>query len=131
MGGMNWPPITMATQHPDNATIPWWGTNAFVSTQDEITELLALFKETAIDEYMWDWEGKFVDEAVGEKLYSREHEFFQKHVFGQDLFLTYRIPAWEGGKVYRMARAFMNVLSMADMGREIGLPQPTFDQRYG
>ena len=114
----------MATQHPDNAGVPWWSANAFVSTQDEITELITLFKELPIDEYMWDWEGKFVDEAVGEKLFSREPEFFQKNILGRDLHLTYRIPAWEEGKVYRMARAFMNVLSMADLAKEIGMPQP-------
>lgn len=127
---MNWPPITMATQHPDNASVPWWSDRAFVNTQDEIVELLTLFKELPIDEYMWDWEGKFVDESVGEKLYSRDFEYFRDHVLGRDLFLTYRIPAWEEGKVYRMARAFMNVLSMADMAREIQLPQPPVTEMF-
>jgi N-acetylglucosaminyldiphosphoundecaprenol N-acetyl-beta-D-mannosaminyltransferase len=56
-----WPSITMATQHPDNAGKPWWNEGAFVSTPDEITELITLFQETPIEEYMWDWEGKLVD----------------------------------------------------------------------
>ena len=29
-----WPPITMATQHPDNAGAPWWKDDAFVATQE-------------------------------------------------------------------------------------------------
>ncbi len=47
----------MATQHPDNAGSPWWKEGAFVTTQDEIEEVMILFKDLPIDEYMWDWEG--------------------------------------------------------------------------
>ncbi|MBI3619325.1 phosphoenolpyruvate carboxylase [Candidatus Peregrinibacteria bacterium] len=118
---MPWPPVTMATQHPDNACAPWWREDAFIPTQDEITELLTLFRQLPIDEYMWDWEGKFVDEAVGEKLFSRAREFFEAHPLGRDVHLTYRIPAWEDGKTHRMARAFMSILSLADLAREIGM----------
>ncbi len=121
---MVWPPITMATQHPDNASAPWWHDDAFIATQDEITELLTLFSELPIDEYMWDWEGKYVDEAVGEKLFSRAEEFFSRHPLGEDLHLTYRIPSWEEGKSHRMARAFMNILSLSDLARELQLPAP-------
>lgn len=127
---MQWPPITMATQHPDNASVPWWRTDAYIPTQDEITELLTLFKELPIDEYMWDWEGKYVDEAVGEKLFSRAREYFQKRPLGEDLHLTYRIPAWEEGKTHRSARAFMNVLSLADLARELELPRPPVTEMF-
>jgi len=111
----------MATQHPDNACAPWWLDDAFVSTQDEIEEVMTLFRELPIDEYMWDWEGKYVDEAVGEKLFSRGAKFFAKHPLGSDLHLTYRIPAFDGEKMHRMARAFMNVLALADLAHDIGL----------
>ncbi len=127
---MIWPPITMATQHPDNACSPWWKEGAFVSTPEEIDELLILFKELPIDEYMWDWEGKYVDEAVGEKLFSRAHEFFSQKTLGDDLHLTYRIPAFSEGKMHRMARAFMNVLSLADLGRELHLPRPPVTEMF-
>lgn len=127
---MIWPPITMATQHPDNASVPWWRTDAFIPTQDEIDELLLLFKELPIDEYMWDWEGKYVDEAVGEKLFSRAQEFFSKKTLGQDVHLTYRIPAWDSGKTHRAARAFMNILSLADLAREIGLGRPPVTEMF-
>ena len=44
---MNWPPATMATQHPDNAIAPWWKKDdPFVSTQDEIKELDLLLKNS-------------------------------------------------------------------------------------
>jgi phosphoenolpyruvate carboxylase len=127
---MQWPPITMATQHPDNASVPWWRQDAFIPTQDEIAELLTLFRELPIDEYMWDWEGKYVDEAVGEKLFSRAGEYFRKRPLGEDLHLTYRIPAWEDGKTHRSARAFMNVLSLADLAKELDLPRPPVTEMF-
>ncbi|MBU0766605.1 phosphoenolpyruvate carboxylase [Patescibacteria group bacterium] len=120
----NWPPTTMATQHPDNASAPWWKEDGdpFVSTSDEIQELITLFSQLPIDEYMWDWEGKYVDESVGEKIYARAFDLFKEKPLGQDLHLTYRIPAFDGTKMKRMARAFMNVLSLNDMSSEIGIP---------
>lgn len=120
----------MATQHPDNASVPWWRSNAFIPTQDEIDELLLLFRELHVDEYMWDWEGKYVDEAVGEKLFSRARDFFAAHPLGEDFHLTYRIPAYEDGKLHRMARAFMNVLSLADFAKDIGLPRPPVTELF-
>ncbi len=127
---MAWPPITMATQHPDNAGKPWWSASAFVSTQEEIEEMLMLFDRFAIDEYMWDWEGKYVDEAVGEKLFARAEAYFQKRPLGETLHLTYRIPAFDGAKMHRMARAFMNVLSLADFGKDIGLARPPVTEMF-
>lgn len=123
-------PVTMATQHPDNASAPWWKEGPFVATQDEIEEVIILFKELPIDEYMWDWEGKYVDEAVGEKLFSRAADFFRKHPLGTDVHLTYRIPAFDGQKMHRMARAFMNVLALADLGRDIGLKRPPVTEMF-
>ena len=127
---MIWPPVTMATQHPDNASVPWWRKDAFIPTQDEIEELLLLFKELPIDEYMWDWEGKYVDEAVGEKLFSRAQDFFQQKTLGEDIHLTFRIPSWQEGKTHRAARAFMNILSLADLAKEIGLRRPPVTEMF-
>jgi phosphoenolpyruvate carboxylase len=122
----------MATQHPDNACAPWWKADRqpFIATADEIDELLVLFKEMAIDEYMWDWEGKYVDESVGEKLFGRAREFFLERPLGEDLHLTYRIPALADGKMHRLARAFMNVLAIADLARDIGLPRPPVTEMF-
>lgn len=123
-------PITMATQHPDNASVPWWRGDAFIPTQDEIEELLIMFKDLGMDEYMWDWEGKYVDESVGEKIFSRGREFFAKHPLGKDIRLTYRIPAYEEGRMHRMARAFMNILSLADLAVDIGVPSPPVTEMF-
>ncbi len=130
MGKRVWPPVTMATQHPDNASVPWWREDAFVPTQDEIEEMTLLFEELPIDEYMWDWEGKYVDEAVGEKLFSRAQKLLEKRPLGQELHLTYRIPAFDGSNMHRMARAFMNVLSLADLGKDIGLSRPPVTEMF-
>ncbi len=120
----------MATQHPDNACVPWWHDSAFIETQDEIEELQILFQELPIDEYMWDWEGKYVDEAVGEKLFSRAHALFAKRPLGEELHLTYRIPAFDGHKMHRMARAFMNVLSLADLADDLHLHHPPVTELF-
>ncbi len=120
----------MATQHPDNASVPWWRGDAFIPTQDEIEELLLLFKDLPIDEYMWDWEGKYVDEAVGEKLYARAMEFLQAKPLGNDLHLTFRIPAYEEGRLHRMARSMMNVLSLEDFAKDIGIARPPVTEMF-
>lgn len=120
----------MATQHPDNASAPWWKDGAFVPTQDEIEEMTVLFETLPMDEYMWDWEGKYVDEAVGEKLFSRAQALLKKRKLGEDIHLTYRIPAFDGAKMHRMARAFMNVLSLADLGSELGLARPPVTEMF-
>ncbi len=120
----------MATQHPDNASAPWWDKDAFISTQDEIDEMTSLFESLPIDEYMWDWEGKYVDEAVGEKLFSRAQKLLKSRPLGRDLHLTYRIPAFDGTKMHRMARAFMNILSLADLGRDLGLTIPPVTEMF-
>lgn len=129
---MNWPPATMATQHPDNASVPWWkeDNKAFICTQEEIGELLLLFKDFPIDEYMWDWEGKFVDEAVGDKIFAKANEMFRQRPLGVDLHLIFRIPAFDGQKIHRMARAFMNLLSLTDLAAEIKAPVPPVKEMF-
>jgi phosphoenolpyruvate carboxylase len=71
-------PATMATQHPDNAKEAYWNGKKFINTLDEIEECYRMFDELKCTEYMWDWEGKFVDEAVVEKLFQKYSEFFKK-----------------------------------------------------
>ncbi|MBU0668437.1 phosphoenolpyruvate carboxylase, partial [Patescibacteria group bacterium] len=56
-------PATMATQHPDNAREAYFLGSRFIPTQDEIEECYRCFGELGVEEFMWDWEGKFVDEA--------------------------------------------------------------------
>ena len=72
-------PTSMATQHPDNAGMPYWQQRAFISTGKEIDECHLCFSDLGIDEYNWDWEGKFVDEAVVDRLLSKYYSYFQKN----------------------------------------------------
>ena len=54
-------PTTMATQHPDNAGKPYWHSKSFISTDAELKECYLCFSDLGIDEYNWDWEGKFCE----------------------------------------------------------------------
>lgn len=117
-------PTTMSTQHPDNAGPAYWCNKSFLSTTDEIEEAYRAFSELGCDEYMWDWEGKFVDEAVIDKLFRRYSDYFKKNPLGKSKFLTYRIPnIWEE-RGYRLARAFINILTSADLARELKFHTP-------
>lgn len=114
----------MATQHPDNAMKALWCGKKFISTMDEIEEAYYCFSKLKCGEYMWDWEGKFVDEAVIDKFFRRYFKFFKKHPLGKEFFLTFRIPnIWEEHG-YRLTRVFMNILSANDFAGEVGLHAP-------
>jgi phosphoenolpyruvate carboxylase len=117
-------PATMATQHPDNAGPAYWNGKVFINTLDEIEECYRMFHELKCTEYMWDWEGKFVDEAVVEKLFQNYHEFFKKKQLGKDVFLTFRIPNIDEESGFRLARAYMAILTADDMAHEVGLNAP-------
>lgn len=116
----------MATQHPDNANAPFWEKDGdgFISAQEEMLELSTAFKELGCDEYMWDWEGKYVDEAIVERLLTEYFSYFQKHQLGKDKFLTFRIPNIWQEKGYSLARAFMSILTAADITRDLELNSP-------
>lgn len=120
----------MATQHPDNASAPFWEKDGdgFVSAQEEVAEAASAFKDLGVDEYMWDWEGKYVDEAVVERLMTEYYDYFQKNLIGIDKFLTFRIPnIWEE-KGYSLARAFMAMLTASDLAHDLGMKSnPLFE----
>ncbi len=117
-------PVTMATQHPDNAGPSIWTDKCFVSTNEEIEECYRCFSELGIDEYMWDWEGKFVDEAVIDRLYHDYHDYFEQNQIGKDKFLTFRIPnIWEETS-HRLPRAFMNLISAEEAAGTYGMHTP-------
>lgn len=117
-------PATMATQHPDNASVVPFLKSAFVNTLDEVEECYRAFHDLGIGEYMWDWEGKFVDEAVVEKLYQQYGSFFRRKPLGRDSFLTFRIPNMWEQKGYRVARAYMSILTASDFASEFGFHTP-------
>ena len=117
-------PATMATQHPDNAMDVYFLGKKYVNTLDEIEECYRMFNELKCTEYMWDWEGKFVDEAVVEKLFQNYYHFFKKNQLGKDIFLTFRIPNIDEESGYRLARAFMSILTADDVAHEVDLHTP-------
>jgi phosphoenolpyruvate carboxylase len=119
-------PATMATQHPDHANIPYWKRNGdpFINAQEEVEELITAFQDLRCQEYMWDWEGKYVDEAVVDRLYSTYIDFFKKHPLGEDVFLTFRLPNIWLEKGFRLARAYMGILTFEDLSRDLGFGTP-------
>lgn len=118
-------PATMCTQHPDHASLPYWdkGGNPFVSTKEEVEECFSSFYDLGAEEFMWDWEGKYVDEAVVEKLLMGHLDFFRKKQLGRDLFLTYRIPNIWAEPQYSLSRAFMTILTFSKLGVDLGFKQ--------
>jgi len=119
-------PATMATQHPDHANVPYWKKNgeAFINTQEEIEECISAFRDLRCGEYMWDWEGKYVDEAVVDKLLSAYYGFFKRVHLGRDVFLTFRLPNIWHEKGYRLARAYMGILTFEDLTSDLGFARP-------
>lgn len=114
----------MATQHPDNASRPYWNSKAFVSTAAELRECQFCFSSLGIDEYNWDWEGKFVDEAVADRLLHKYLDYFRENPLGKEKFLTFRIPNPRVEKQFRLARAFMVIITSSQMARSLDFSQP-------
>ena len=128
--GMRHIPAVMATQHPDNAAAPYWEQDGdgFVSAQEEVAEAYSDYSDLGVDEYMWDWEGKYVDEAVIERFFTEYYEYFRKTRLGKDKFLTFRIPNIWQEKGYSLARAYMAMLTAADMARDMKIAdKPLFE----
>jgi phosphoenolpyruvate carboxylase len=123
-------PGTMATQHPDNASAPYWdkAERPFVSVHQEIDEALTCFQDLGVSEYMWDWEGKHADAAVIDRLFSEHFDYFSKTQLGRDKFLTFRIPnIWEE-KGYNLLQAMTVILSGEDFAHDLKFGQrPLFE----
>lgn len=117
-------PSCMATQHPDNAAKPYWNFRAFVSTNAEVKECYLCFSDLGIDEYNWDWEGKFVDEAVVDRLLHKYFKYFKDQVLGKDKFLTFRIPNPRIEKQFRLARSFMVIATNSQYTQSLGFANP-------
>ncbi|MBN2821985.1 MAG: phosphoenolpyruvate carboxylase [Coriobacteriia bacterium] len=82
----------MSTQHPDNATTPFFSTSPVLAGEDEIKEAFYAYSHLGCDEQMWDAEGKEIDTYVVKKLLSFYPEYFHQQVLGEDLRLTLRVP---------------------------------------
>ncbi len=85
-------PRVMSTQHPDNATLPFFATGDVIKGDDEIQEAYYVYSHLGCDEQMWDFEGKEGDEYAVKKLLSRYDDFFVDHPLGSEARLTIRGP---------------------------------------
>lgn len=85
-------PRTMSTQHPDNVFIPFFAHDAALGGEDEVVEAFYAFSVLGVDEQMWDFEGKEVDEFVVKKLLEKYGSFFRKRKLGKDFRITPRVP---------------------------------------
>lgn len=117
-------PATMVTQHPDNAGKPYWHTKAYIATQYEAEEAFLSFSQLGATEYMWDWEGKLVDESLVERFLGQHYDYFSQHPLGTDLFLTFRLPNPRVQTEFRLLRAFINMASAASVARHFGFTVP-------
>lgn len=114
----------MISQHPDHGNRPYWQKNAFIKTGDEIKECFLSFSELDTSEYKWDWEGKYVDESVIEKLLSEYNNYFKINPLGKEKFLTFRLPNPKVETEFRLGRAFMGILGAAGLAKKIGFHSP-------
>ncbi len=116
----------MASQHPDHANVPYWHNKAFITVQHEHKECYLAFSDLGIEEYKWDWEGKLVDESVMERLLGEYFQYFKDNPIGQKKFLTFRLPNPKAETEFRLARAFVNILSAAGLAKKVGIHSPPF-----
>jgi len=85
-------PRVMSTQHPDNATLPFFTAGDVIEGEDEIQEAYYVYSHLGCDEQMWDFEGKEGDEYAVKKLLSRYPDFFAANRLGNGTRLTVRGP---------------------------------------
>lgn len=114
----------MVSQHPDHASTPYWLTSPYIRNQDEIGEAHSSFFDLGVSEYKWDWEGKFVDEAVVERLFSEYYNDFKRAPLGKEKFLTFRLPNPKVETEFRLGRAFMGILGAAGLAEKTHLYSP-------
>lgn len=114
----------MVSQHPDHANKPYWSDTAYIRNQDEIGEAHSSFFDLGVSEYKWDWEGKFVDEAVVERLLSGYFDDFKKSPLGKEKFLTFRLPNPKVETEFRLGRAFMGILGAAGLAETTHIHSP-------
>lgn len=85
-------PRTISTQHPDNATPPFFASGPVIEGEDEIQEAYYVYSHLNCEEQMWDFEGKEGDAYAVKKLLSRYDNYFESNVLGDSHRLTIRGP---------------------------------------
>ncbi|PSQ40152.1 phosphoenolpyruvate carboxylase [Halobacteriales archaeon SW_5_70_135] len=85
-------PRVMSTQHPDNATVPFFAEGEILAGEEEVREAYYAYSHLGCDEQMWDFEGKEGDEYAVKKLLSRFDDYFTRERLGAERRLTLRGP---------------------------------------
>ena len=85
-------PRCMSTQHPDNASIPFFSSSPVLAGETEVREAYYAFSHLGCDEQMWDVEGKEIDTHVVKKLFTFYDAYFRERPLGESLRLTLRVP---------------------------------------
>ena len=114
----------MISQHPDNSSKPYWHNSTYISINHETKECFLSFSDLGTSEYKWDWEGKYVDESVIERLFSEYFDYFKKNPLGKEKFLTFRLPNPKVETEFRLGRAFMGILGAAGLAKQVGIHSP-------
>ena len=84
----------MSTQHPDNATTPFFSDNPVIAGETEITEAYYAFSHLKCREQLWDCEGKESDSYVVKKLLTSQESFFRKNIrYQPHRFFDINLPA--------------------------------------
>src|SRR3989344_1884729 len=117
-------PATMVTQHPDHANAPYWHDKPFITTKHEPYELYSSFQDLGATEYKWDWEGKLVDEAVIDRIFSTYYEYFKNREIGLHHFLTFRLPNPKVETEFRLGRAFMSIIAASGLAKLLKFHTP-------
>jgi phosphoenolpyruvate carboxylase len=103
---------------------PYWLGQALIPTIEEAKESFLSFSDLDVEEYMWDWEGKLVDESVMERLVAGHYQYFKQNQIGEKKFLTFRLPNPKVQEEFRVSRALMGILTAAGMARQLNLYSP-------
>ncbi len=104
-------PSTVATQFQDNASKPFWSFKSDSSAADDFFDCYVAFKELRCHEYMWDWQGRKMDELIVKKLLQHYPKFFKEYPIGKSCFVTYRAGSEE---VKELGKMYLSIINTSD-----------------
>lgn len=117
-------PATMATRHPDHASRPFFATQEPLSAADKVKETIIALRDMGCQEYLWDWQGTFLDETLVDRLYEDYAEYFRTKQLGRDVFITFHIPRISEESFTNARRAYATIVHASDTSRDLGLHVP-------
>jgi phosphoenolpyruvate carboxylase len=121
-------PATIATQNPDNAGRPFFSDSEYLATTDDVKDAVASYADLGCQEFLWAWEGKFVDESIIDRFYTDYEPYFRKNQPGKDVFLTFYLPKiWRENKT-RAEKTYKTMISSSYAAEDYKMhPTPLFE----